>query len=623
MVDLIWLTIALPLGAAVALLFTTKRVKEPVAGWVASATVVTGFLIALVAALDFFTGDSHGETVRLFEWIPGLGIDAVLLWDPLSAVMTLIITGVGSLIHIYSIGYMHGDERYGRYFTYLNLFIASMLILVLGANFGLLFVGWELVGLSSYLLISFWFTKPSAAAAGKEAFIVNRIGDFGFLIGLLVIFATFGTLSYSTAFAEASTVLTTDGATAITLLLLVGAAGKSAQLPLHVWLPDAMEGPTPVSALIHAATMVTAGVYMVARTSVFFELSPFSSGVVATVGVGTALFAATIALGQWDIKRLLAYSTISQLGYMFLAVGATAYTAGIFHLMTHAFFKALLFLGAGSVIHGLAGEQDMRKMGRLRFKMPITFLTMAVAWLAISGIPPLSGFWSKDEILAVTFEQGGWFIVLWAVAIITAGLTAFYMTRMMYLTFFGSERWDEGASPHESPTVMTMPLAVLAVLAAFGGLVGTPWKNTFEHFLEPAFELVEGGHIPGGVIPWLLAAVSVGAAALGIWGAVRRYEAREVPTAESFTFRWVRNGYYLDDIYGNTIVLPGKLASAWVAFVADVRGIDGLVNGAGVLVRRIGSALRPLQSGFVRHYSTVLVVGTVGVLWWFLMRGGI
>ncbi len=624
MVDLIWLAIALPLAGALLLLTFGRRIGEPASGWIASSTIGAGFILAAVNAIDFVQGGEHGETVRLFEWMPGLGLDAALLWDPLAAMMTLIVTGVGTLIHVYSIGYMHGDPRYGRFFAYLNLFAASMLILVLGANFGLLFVGWELVGLSSYLLISFWFERPSAAAAGKKAFVVNRIGDFGFLIGLMVVFASFGTFSYGTVFEEAAEVLTTGTATAITLLLVVGAAGKSAQLPLHVWLPDAMEGPTPVSALIHAATMVTAGVYMVARTGALFELAPFSSGLVATLGAATALVAATIALAQWDIKRVLAWSTISQLGYMFLGVGATAYVAGMFHLMTHAFFKALLFLGAGSVIHGLADQQDMRKMGGLRKAMPVTFATMAIAWLAISGIPPFAGFWSKDEILAVTFEQGGWYVVLWGVGIVTALLTAFYMTRLIYLTFFGKPRWDEGVHAHESPLVMTGPLLALAGLSAVGGLVNTPWRLTLEHFLEPAFELVSLGHPPENLTPWVLAGVSVLAALAGIALAWRRYASRdEVPEEASLSWRVLRGGYYLDDVYGNTLVLPGKLASAWLAFVADQRVVDGAVNGVGVLVRRIGAALKPVQSGFVRNYAVILLGGTIGVLAWMLMRSGL
>jgi NADH-quinone oxidoreductase subunit L len=625
---LVFLILAAPLAGFIALLIFGRRLGEPYAGYVASATVGLSFVLAAIAALDFLAGgsDAHATTVKLFEWIPSLGLDATLLWDPLSAVMTLVVTGVGALIHIYSVGYMHGDERFARFFTYLNLFITSMLILVLGNNFGVMFVGWELVGLSSYLLISFWFEKPSAAAAGKKAFVVNRIGDFGFLIALMLIFSEFGTLAFGTVFEHAEEVLGhgTGTATAIALLLLVGAAGKSAQLPLYVWLPDAMEGPTPVSALIHAATMVTAGVYMVARTGVLFDLAPFAAGTVATVGVVTALFAATIAIGQRDIKRVLAYSTISQLGYMFLGVGVGAYVAGIFHLMTHAFFKALLFLGAGSVIHALSGEQDMRKMGGLRKVMPLTFGTMTVAWLAISGLPPLAGFWSKDEILATTFERGGWFVILWGLGIVTAVLTAFYMSRMMFLTFWTEPSWDEGMAPHESPRVMTLPLVALAGLAAIGGLFNTPFRPTLEHFLEPAFELAHIAHLPGAGVQWLLAVVSIAAAAGGIIYAYRRYLG-DRPLPEETGARWdlLERGYGVDDLYGRTIVLPGKALATSTAFTIDAKVVDGAVNGVGALVRWFGDRLRPLQTGKVRSYGAGILAGAVGLILWLLIDGGV
>jgi len=622
MVDLIWLVIALPMAGFVALLFVGKRVGEPVAGYIATATVAASFLIALIAAADFFTGGAHGEHIVLFEWMPALGVDAALLWDPLSAVMALVVTGVGSLIHLYSIGYMHGDARFGRFFTYLNLFIMSMLILVLGDNFAVLFVGWELVGLSSYLLISFWFEKPSAAAAGKKAFIVNRIGDFGFLIALMLIFAAFGTLSFGTVFEEAPAVLSTGTATAITLLLLVGAAGKSAQLPLYVWLPDAMEGPTPVSALIHAATMVTAGVYMVARSGVLYELAPTSAAVVAVVGALTALYAATIALGQRDIKRVLAYSTISQLGYMFLGVGVAAYVGGIFHLMTHAFFKALLFLGAGSVIHAMADEQDMAKMGGLRKVMPITFATMVIAWLAISGIPPFAGFWSKDEILASTFEAGGGFVVLWGLGVVTAGLTAFYMSRMMFLTFWGEPRWDDGVHPHESPFTMTAALSALGGLALIGGLVNTPFSPVMEHFLEPAFDGVDLAHLPEAGTQWVLAAVSVAAGVIGIVLAHRRYVQAAQPAEEGGIWDTLLAGYRVDDLYGRTIVLPGKRLADVAAFSADAKVVDGAVNGVGAAVKLIADRLRPLQTGLVRNYGVGILFGVVGLVVWILATGG-
>lgn len=623
MVDLIWLVIALPLAGAVGLLFFGKRIGEPNSGRIGSALIVISFFVALVAALPAFAGDLEPENVLLFEWLPALGVRFSLLWDPLSAMMTLVVTGVGALIHIYGTGYMHGDVRYPRFFTYLNLFIASMLILVLGDSFATMFVGWELVGLSSYLLISFWFEKPSAAAAGKKAFIVNRIGDFGFLIALMIIFATFGSLSYDTVFGNADK-LQVGGTTvtAITLLLLVGAAGKSAQLPLYVWLPDAMEGPTPVSALIHAATMVTAGVYMVARSAALFSIAPVSSGVVATVGALTALFAATIAIGQRDIKRVLAYSTISQLGYMFMAVGAAAYVAGVFHLLTHAFFKALLFLGAGAVIHGMHGEQDMWKMGGLRKKMPFTFATMVVAWLAISGIPPFAGFWSKDEILAITYGRGGAWVALWAIGLLTAALTAFYMSRLMFLTFWGEPRWEDGVEPYESPRSMTLPLGVLAIFAAGAGLFNTPFRPSLEHFLEPVFEFVKVAHPPEGSTPWILAGVSVLVAIGGIAAAYRRYVTRDLPVEEGPRWDLLENGYGVDDLYGRTIVLPGKAAAEAVAFTADAKAVDGLVNGVGGAVKRLASAASVLQTGQVRSYGAGMLLGTVAIIVWILVRGG-
>ncbi|MBU1865259.1 MAG: NADH-quinone oxidoreductase subunit L, partial [Actinobacteria bacterium] len=488
-------------------------------------------------------------------------------------------------------------------------------------NFAVMFVGWELVGLSSYLLISFWFEKPTAAAAGKKAFVVNRVGDVGFLVALMLIFNAFGTFGFHAVFENAPATLGTGMATAITLMLMLGAAGKSAQLPLHVWLPDAMEGPTPVSALIHAATMVTAGVYMVARTGALFQLAPISSGVVATVGAVTALFAATIALAQVDIKRLLAYSTISQLGYMFMAVGAAAHVAGVFHLMTHAFFKALLFLGAGSVIHGMAGEQDMRKMGGLGRAMPWTLGTMTVAWLAISGIPPFAGFWSKDEILASVFGRGGPWVILWAVGLLTALLTAFYMTRMMWMTFGGPPRRDDGVHPHESPWTMVGPLTALGGLALVGGLVNTPWKPALEHFLHPAFEGVGLAELPGGATPWVLAFVSVAVGIVGIAAATRRYRGT-MHAEDAGAWKLLNRGYYVDDAYAAAFVGGGGAAATWLADSFDGGGIDGAVNGIARLTGKVSGWLRPLQTGLVRSYAVAIMIGTVGLLAWFLTRGG-
>ena len=621
MIDYLWLLIALPLLGALTLILFGKYIGEPASGWLASALVVIPFLIAAALTVPFLNG-AESETVFLFSWIPVIGANASLLWDPLSALMTLVVTGVGGLIHVYSVGYMHGDPRYPRFFAYMNFFIASMLTLVLADNFALMFVGWELVGLSSYLLISFWFVKPSAAAAGKKAFIVNRIGDWGFLIALMMIFAAFGTLDFAIVFAEAHGVLSVGLATAITLMLFIGATGKSAQLPLYVWLPDAMEGPTPVSALIHAATMVTAGVYMIARTAVLFEMAPISLAIVATVGALTAIFAATLAVGQRDIKRVLAYSTISQLGYMVMAVGLTAFTAGIFHLMTHAFFKALLFLGAGSVIHAMSDEQDMWKMGGLRKYVPITFVTMAVGWLAISGLFPLAGFWSKDEILASAFAKGGFFLILWGIGVVTALITAFYMTRLIILTFFGDKRWDEGVHPHESPWTMTIPLIVLALLSAVAGLWNTPVRLGLEHFLEPVFGDIHQVHPAGGLTVWALALISLAMVVIGILIAYGRYGRGDLPNEEGGYWTAALDGYGVDTFYGKVIVLPGKTVSTWLAMVFDTKVVDGVVNGLAYGVRAFGSSMRVLQTGWVRSYGAAIVAGSLGVILWLLLQGG-
>jgi NADH-quinone oxidoreductase subunit L len=450
----------------------------------------------------------------------------------------------------------------------------------------------------------------------------------GFMVALMLVFTSFGTLSYTEVLHEPGQVIGATTATAIGLLLLVGAAGKSAQLPLYVWLPDAMEGPTPVSALIHAATMVTAGVYMVARTGAIYGLSDVAGGVVATVGALTALLAATIAIAQRDIKRVLAYSTISQLGYMFMAVGIGGYVAGLFHLVTHAVFKALLFLGAGSVIHALADEQDMTRMGGLRSKMPITHATMLVATLSIAGIPPLAGFWSKDEILAVLFAKGGYFTLLWGIGLLTALLTAFYMARQYFLVFDGKARWDDGVHPHESPKIMTGPLVVLGVLTVLIGFVNTPFRLSFEHFLEPAFEGVYLAHAPeDGFLLGALALVSVAAGMVGIAIAFLLYRHASEETRERLLGKVRRplmaweNGYWVDDVYGALIVKPGMRIALWSARAVDQRTIDGLVNGVGVAVRSLGRRLRPLQSGFVRSYGAVLAAGAVGIVAWIVARG--
>jgi len=627
LIDLLWLVIALPLAGSLFLHFFGRYVREPLSGWLASAAIGGAFAIAVVAALPFLQGGEEATTIALWEWMPAIGASFELLWDPLAALMTLVVTGVGTLIHVFAIGYMHGDERFHRFFTSLNLFAASMLTLVLAGNYAMLFLGWELVGLCSYLLIGFWFTRPTASAAAKKAFVVNRIGDFGFMIGLMLVFATFGTLSFGGVFERAGSELSSGLATAIGLLFLLGAAGKSAQIPLYVWLPDAMEGPTPVSALIHAATMVTAGVYVIARSAPIYELTPFASTVVASVGALTAIWAASIALAQRDIKRVLAYSTISQLGFMFLAVGAAAYVAGIFHLMTHAFFKALLFLGAGSVIHAMGDEQDMHKMGGLRRRMPVTAATMGIASLALAGIPPLAGFWSKDEILAAGFARGGWYYFLWVIGLVTALLTAFYITRLWVLVFLGEPRWDGNATPRESPKVMTLPLIVLAVLSVVGGLANTPFRLTLEHFLEPSFELVHLQHAPD---DWMLLGILAGLSILAaLGGGAAGYLAYNRPPErwrrfeESFEPLWGawEQAYGVDDLYGAALVAPGRRLAEVSAFDFDARVVDGAVNGVGRLVRDIGEWARPLQTGFVRNYGVLFLGGALIVVAWLVASG--
>ena len=564
--------------------------------------------------------------------------------------MLLVVTGVGFLIHIYSVGYMWDDDGFYRFMAYLNLFMFFMLTLVLAKNYLLMFIGWEGVGLASYLLIGFWFTKDSAASAGKKAFIVNRIGDFGFLIALFLIIKHFGSLDFTQVF-DAVGKLQPETAgvgllTSIGLLLMVGAAGKSAQIPLYVWLPDAMEGPTPVSALIHAATMVTAGVYMVARSHVIFERAPSALMVVAIIGTLTALFAATIGIAQTDIKKVLAYSTVSQLGYMFMACGVGAFSAGIFHLMTHAFFKGLLFLAAGSVIHGVGGEQDMRKMGGLRQYMPWTFATMGIATLAIAGIPPLAGFWSKDEILWRAFEREP---AYWLVGVITAFITSFYMFRLMYLTFGGEYRGatlqaahghdahghdDHGhghGEPHESPRVMLAPLVVLAVLSVIGGLVG--YGNRFEHFLDPVFQQkvveVAQGSPPEALksIEYLLMGVSISVAALGWILAYLLYSRRpELPARIAASlggvYQAVVHKYYIDELYAALFVKPlieGSSAILWKGIDQGI--IDAAVNNSADAARHVSDNVRHMQSGNLRSYAGWVAAGSAVVIAYMIWMG--
>ena len=616
--------------------------------FIAPAVVGAAFVVALLCVLSLASRPADGRTFVqiLFPWIQAgsLRVPAALQLDPLSSVMALVVTGVGFLIHVYSVGYMAHERAFARYFVYLNLFMFAMLTLVLANNYLLMFVGWEGVGLCSYLLIGFWYEKQSASDAGKKAFIANRIGDFGVLLAMFLVFWTFGSLSYTEVFAKVpllreSGVLTTGLATAITLLLFLGATGKSAQIPLYVWLPDAMEGPTPVSALIHAATMVTAGVYMVARSSALFLLAPDTMMVVAVIGAVTAIFSATIGICQTDIKRVLAYSTVSQLGYMFLACGVGAFTAAIFHLMTHAFFKALLFLGSGSVIHALSGEQDMRKMGGLRKYVPVTFATMFVATLAIAGIPGLSGFFSKDEILWQSFSSPHGSPALWALAALAAGITAFYMFRLIFLTFFGESRMDPEVEKHahESPWTMTMPLMILAVLSIAGGWIGIPavlgGGNLFEHWLAPVFHPVAAAsahgaeaavHHPAALEIGLMA-LSVAIALCGIGLAYFLYRVRtgkpaEIAKAWPTLYDAVYHKYYIDEFYEWAVIrrIVNVSTGLWQMF--DALFIDGIVNGAADLVRAAGDRVRRLQGGVVGGYAFSLLAGAVLLVGYILYR---
>jgi len=591
------------------------------------------------------------EHLGTWIWSGAFHADFDLQLDQLTMVMLLVVTGVGFLIHIYSVGYMAHEEGYWRFFAYLNLFMFFMLTLVLSENFLLMFVGWEGVGLASYLLIGFYFLKDSAARAGIKAFVVNRIGDFGFLIALFLLIARFGTLSYHEVFAQITQHPEWQGGilTAIALFLVLGATGKSAQIPLYVWLPDAMEGPTPVSALIHAATMVTAGVYMIARTHVLFDRSPLALSTVAIIGAATAFFAATIGLVQTDIKRVLAYSTVSQLGYMFLACGVTAYSAGIFHLVTHAFFKGLLFLAAGSVIHALGGEQDMRVMGGLRKKIPITFWTMTAAVFAISGIPPFAGFFSKDEILYQAFiSPNSLGKTLWFIGLVTAGLTSFYMFRLWYLTFFGESRAAaheeaehaaavharsdtklvleaEHAHPvHESPAVMWIPLAILAILSVIGGWLGIPsamgGHNEIEHFLAPLLGSPAAAANESSSLTLILASVSVLVALTGVLLAHILYKAKpELPAKLATQLRGLYtlllNKYWVDQLYGAVIVTPLLLFSRYILKALIDRGIiDGAGFAAGTTTQGFGAIVQRVQSGNIRSYAGWLAVGAAVLL---------
>jgi NADH-quinone oxidoreductase subunit L len=736
--DAVWLIPAFPLVGFLVLVLAGRLLGEPRAGWFATLMMAGSFVTTLVvyAGLLDRDGEERHFSQVLFEWIPAgrFSVDVGFLVDPLSVTMCLFITGVGTLIHLYSIGYMHGDEKFSKFFLYLNLFAFSMLMLVLGDNLLLTFLGWEGVGACSYFLVSFWHTNPANASAGKKAFVTNRVGDWGFMVAMFLAFATFGTIKYDDLFASIhGNGIAESTATAIAVLLFIGATGKSAQFPLYIWLPDAMAGPTPVSALIHAATMVTSGVYLLTRINpILAESADWVPTLIAWVGVGTALFAATIAIAHNDIKKVLAYSTVSQLGYMFLAIGSGAYVAAIFHMVTHAFFKALMFLGSGSVIHGMHDDQDMRHYGNLRKWMPITASTFMVGWLAIAGVPPFAGFWSKDEILASAYDKN---IALWVIGLLTAALTAFYMSRLIYMTFFGRYRYadarpeeidaaweaklaaakagaeaaandatkataavetartklaeaegdarpaaaeavaeaernaaskavvaadaqkavaavaaqaaarprgyfalydepdatgvqeylpDEVARrreyhPHESPWTMTVPLVVLAIASAVGGVMNLPFADDvkfLEHWLEPVLEHPHELSFGGGRL-WVLAIVATAGAVIGIVAARAVYLQRkgDPQTIEQPVFA---NGWYYDFAITRFMGGPGRKLFD-LAALFDRTVIDGTVNGVANLVRGSGTVLRRVQSGFVRSYAVGVALGAFLLMGYFFL----
>ncbi len=634
MLNLVWLIPALPLVGFLLIFLFGRVLGEPRAGILATVMTASSFLVVVGVYLDLLsrTAEERHHVVTLFSWLPvgSLHIDMALLADPLSITMALFVTGIGSLIHLYAIGYMHGDPKFSKFFLYLNLFIFSMLMLVLGENLLVTFLGWEGVGACSYFLISFWHTRDSAATAGKKAFVTNRVGDWGMMVAMFLAFSSVGTLSYAgiNAAAEGGK-LAAVTATGIAMMLFIGACGKSAQLPLYIWLPDAMEGPTPVSALIHAATMVTSGVFLLTRMAPVLHASyPWAGDVIATVGALTALFAATIAVAQTDIKKVLAYSTVSQLGFMFLAIGSGAYVAAIFHMVTHAFFKALLFLGSGSVIHGMHHEQDMRKMGALRKLMPITGFAFIIGWLAIAGIPPFAGFWSKDEVLLYAFANNR---LLWLIGVITALLTAYYMTRQVIMVFFGEARWNDHAeengahgdhTPHESPWTMVTPLVVLAGLSIVGGALQLPFSHStkfLEHWLEPVIHHSEVS-IAGSWAEsnkWLLLVFAVLIAVSGVVASVAVYAKGKFKIIEP---KILADAWRYDAAVSAIVGGPGRAAFGGVA-AFDAKVVDGAVNGIGSEIRAASGLLRKIQSGLVRSYAFVIGLGAVVLLAWFLLRG--
>ena len=634
MLDLVWLIPALPLAGFLLILLFGRILGEPRAGILATLMTASSFLVVVGVYFDLLsrTAEERHHVVTLFSWLPvgSLHVDMALLADPLSITMALFVTGIGSLIHLYAIGYMHGDPKFSKFFLYLNLFVFSMLMLVLGENLLVTFLGWEGVGACSYFLISFWHTRDSAATAGKKAFVTNRVGDWGMMVAMFLAFSSVGTLSYAgiNAAAEGGK-LAAVTATGIAMMLFVGACGKSAQLPLYIWLPDAMEGPTPVSALIHAATMVTSGVFLLTRMAPVLHASyPWAGDVIATVGALTALFAATIAVAQTDIKKVLAYSTVSQLGFMFLAIGSGAYVAAIFHMVTHAFFKALLFLGSGSVIHGMHHEQDMRKMGALRKVMPVTGFTFIIGWLAIAGIPPFAGFWSKDEVLLYAFANNR---LLWLIGVITALLTAYYMTRQVIMVFFGEARWNDHAeengahgdhTPHESPWTMVTPLVILAGLSIVGGAMQLPFSKSthfLEHWLEPVIHHSEVSISDTWAYSnkWLLLVVAILIAVAGVVASIAVYAKGKFKAIEP---KILADAWRYDSAVSAIVGGPGRAAFGGVA-AFDAKIVDGAVNGIGTEVRAASGLLRKVQTGLVRSYAFVIGLGAVVLLAWFLLRG--
>jgi NADH-quinone oxidoreductase subunit L len=639
--ELVWLIPAFPLAGFLVLLVFGRRMGEPTAGYFAAAMVFASFAVSVGAFFDLLGRDEseRAQVVTLFTWLPvgSLQVDMAFLADPLSIGMALFVTGIAGLIHLFAVGYMHGDPKFSKFFLYLNLFVASMAVLVLGENLLVTFLGWEGVGVCSYFLISFWHSRESAATAGKKAFVTNRVGDWGVMTAMFLAFGAVGSLSYSAINdAAESGSLAQSTATGIALLLFVGAVGKSAQLPLYFWLPDAMEGPTPVSALIHAATMVTAGVFLMVRVNPVLAVSAeYVPTIIAWVGAATALFAATIAVAQNDIKKVLAYSTVSQLGFMFLAIGSGAYVAAIFHMMTHAAFKALLFLGSGSVIHGMHEEQDMRKMGALRVAMPITAGTFIIGWLAIAGVPPFAGFWSKDEILLFALANSP---ALYVVGLVTALLTAYYMTRQVIMVFLGTARWESHAEehgahgefkPHESSPIMLLPLIVLAGLSAVMGVIHLPsfsWipkdlRYRLEHWLHPVVSFGEAqiSDTSAYANKGLFALLAVAIAITGIVLAHLVYQRRKLPMLEP---QILADGWRYDAAISGFMGGPGRRGFEGLV-VLDEKVVDGAVNGSASLVSGVSQQLRRGQTGFVRNYAAVIGIGVVLMLLWFVIGRGV